>query len=234
MHRKTHTHAAHTHEKHTYFLPHLPLIIQLTHFAIIEPMFSHETRPHHFLMAALLVVIGGVFVRFETWEYIGWALWIVAASLIYFLLASAARDHELRKIEREHERIVEIMKLDVAKLQTRVVIDKTDLVGNALSLSRREVPLDPIRLKLLANGVLKGRKFTIREWTPIKEGKLMSDNEWRDLIEFLKQPDPYHKDIKFIVPRNPGVINSAYDWTPAGEKWLKSLVEDQILTPVSA
>ena len=193
---------------------------------------EHVTRPQHFLIPAILVVIGGVFARFETWEYIGWALWAIAAFVVYFLLKSAARDHELRKIEREHWHIAEIMKLDVAKLKTKVTIDKTDLVGNDLSQSYRYAPLDPARMKILATGVLNGRKFTIREWTPIKEGKLMSDNEWRELIEYLKEPDPDHKEIKFITQRNPGVINSAYDWTPAGKKWLRTLVDDYALTPV--
>ena len=197
-------------------------------------MFEQHTRTHDFLVPAALVVIGGVFTRFETWEYVGWALWVIAAVIIYFLVDSASKHHELRKIQEEHAQMREIMKLDVAKLKTKVVIDKTDLVGNALSQARRDAPLDPIRMKILAKGVLNGRKFTIREWTPIRDGKLLSDTEWRALIEFLKQPDPDNDKIKFIVQRNPGVTNSAYDWTPAGTKWLHTLVDDQILSPVSA
>jgi hypothetical protein len=197
-------------------------------------MFEHQTHTNDFLIPAALVVIGGVFVRFETWEYIGWALWVVAAIVIYFLLDSASKHHELRKIQEEQAQLLEIMKLESVKTKTKVVIDKTDLNGGYHSQSYREAPLDPVRMKILAKGVLGGRKFTLREWTPIREGKLMSDNEWRALIEFLRQPDPTNTAIKFIIQRNPGIINSPYDWTPAGEKWLHTLVDDQVLSPVSA
>ena len=197
-------------------------------------MFDHVTRPHHFLIPAALVVIGGVFARYETWEYIGWAIWLIAALTVRFLLVSASRDHEIRKIEMEQAHIAEMMKLDVAKIKTKVVLDKTDLNSGYMAQSFREAPLDPARMRILAKGVLNGRKFTIREWTPIKEGKLLSDTEWRALIEFLKQPDPDDKAIHFITQRNPGVINSPYDWTPAGMKWLKTLVEEYTLTPISA
>lgn len=209
----------------TGFLPHLPLIILFPHFAIIESMFGHETRPYHFLIPTVIVIIGGIFAHIRDWEYVGYFIWIVAGLNSFFLVYTAVKDKQLDRIREEHEHYATIITLDAAKTTTKVVIDKTAIEGNLLSQSFATLQIAPSKMKIFAEQSLKGKKLAIREWTPIKDGKLFSDGEWRRLIAFMKQPVPDRKDIKFIEQINPKDERQGFEWTNAGTKWLENIVD---------
>jgi hypothetical protein len=197
-------------------------------------MFGHETRPYHFFIPAILVIVGGLFMRLDTWEIVGAGIWLIAAACTFFLVYTTIKDKQLREIEQEHHHLGEIMKLDAAKTKTKVVIDKTPLTGT-MHHTFNQLNIAPAKLKKFAREVvMDGKKLTIREWTPLKKGKLFSDPEWRRLIAFMKQPDWEDKRIKFIVPINPNNENDGYELTAAGRKWLNDVLSETVLSPVSA
>lgn len=194
-------------------------------------MFGHETRPTHFFIPTIIVIIGGIFTHIEGWEYVGYIIWGVALANIFWLIYTTIKDNEFRKIREAHDHYAEITKLDAAKTKTRVVIDKTSIEGNYFSQSYTDLRIAPAKLKLFAERVLDGKKLTIRDWTPIKDGKLFSDGEWRRLIAFMKQPVKDRPDIKFITQINPNEERLGFDLTPTGREWLEDVIDLHVLTP---
>lgn len=160
-------------------------------------------------------------------------IWATAAACLFFLIHSAIKDHELKRIQEEHLHYAEIIRLDVAKSVTKVVVDKTALVGNELSQSNVTLKIDPAKLKIFSRKVLDDHPLTIREWTPIKDGRLFSDGEWRRLIAFMKRPVEDRPDIKFIEQINEKDERQGFDLTPAGRKWLENIVDTRIIIPVA-
>ena len=194
-------------------------------------MLDHETRPWHFFIPLLMVVIGGLFMRFDTWEYIGWAIWFVAAVTLFFLIYTVVKDKERKLVEEAHQHMAEIMKLDAAKTKTTVAIDKTDING-FMSKNFSELKIAPAQLKTFAYGVLvEDKGLTIREWTPLNKGKTFSDGQWRTLIAFLKNPDWEDKRIKFAVPINPNNEKEGYELTAAGRRWLQDILDLPLRIP---
>lgn len=192
-------------------------------------MFQHDTRPHHFIYPTVIAIVGGIFMRIQGWEYIGWIIIANAVANVFFLIYSAVKDQDLKRIQEEHYHYAEIIRLDVAKTMTKVVIDKTSLEGNEFSQSHSVIKIDPARLKIFATKVLNGQPMTIREWTPLKKGKLFSDGEWRRLTGFMKHPVEDRDDIAFIVPINPKDERKGYTLTPAGETWLENIVDNRVI-----
>ena len=134
-------------------------------------------------------------------------------------------------MQQQHTHMAEIVKLDAAKKSTTLVIEKTDLTGY-VHKNFTKVDIAPTKIKLFARGVvMDGKKLTLREWTPLKKGKLFSRNEWERLIEFMKAPDWEDKHIKFIVPINANNENDGFELTAAGRKWLEGILEQNVLTP---
>jgi len=180
-----------------------------------------------------MAIIGGVFAHIETWEYVGWGIWVVAGVTLGFLIYSVVKEKEFQLIQEEHYHLAEITKLDAAKTTTKVVIDKTSLTGY-MAQSFNGLEIAPAKIKQFAHAVtVEGRKMTIREWTPLKKGKTFSDGEWRRLIAFMKQPDWEDKRIRFIVPINVNNENDGYELTAMGRQWLTDVLAETVLTPVS-
>lgn len=197
-------------------------------------MFDHVTRPQHFLIPTILVIVGGIFAHIEGWEYVGWAIWLVAAINTAWLFYTTIQDYRMRRLEQENYHEAEIMKLDAAKTKTKVVIDKTPISGGYMTHTFSELNIAPAKMKKFAHGVLvEGKPLAIREWTPLKKGKLFSDPEWRRLIAFMKQPDWDDRHIKFIVPINPNNDQDGHELTAAGRKWLEDITEKVTLSPIS-
>lgn len=197
-------------------------------------MFGHETRPSHFFIPAIFVIVGGLFARMDGFEFIGWSVWGIGGLSAFFLIYTAIKDKQLDRIREEHEHYAQIITLDAAKTKTKVVIDKTAIVGNALSQTFAELRIPPTKMKIFATKVLNGTPLVIREWTPIKDGKTFSDGEWRRLIEFMKRPAKDEPRIKFIEQINPNEERKGYRLTDAGRKWLENIAEAYALAPVSA
>lgn len=192
---------------------------------------DHVTRPHHFLIPTIIAIIGGLFVRLDGWEDIGYTIWAIAGANTAFLFYTGIQAARLRLIQEQNVHMVEMQKVDLARSHTKLTIDKTSLEGNELSWSETRVNIAPYKLKVFAEGVLSGRKMTIREWTPMSDGKTFSDTEWRHLMEFMKQPVSSRPQIKFIVPKNPDDERKGYELTKAGRSWLEGLLETRVLTP---
>lgn len=187
---------------------------------------EHETRPHHFFVPMIIAIVGGIFAHIETWEWVGYIIYGVAASNVFFLIYSVVKKHQLDQIRAEQDHYAEIMKLDVTKTKTKVVIDKTPLTGY-MSQTFNELNIAPAKLVKFARGVMiEGKPMTIREWTPLKRGRLFSDPEWRRLIAFMKAPDWEDKRTRFIVQINPNNENDGFELTAAGRKWLEDVVAD--------
>lgn len=187
-------------------------------------MFGHETRPHHFFVPMVMAIIGGIFAHIHTWEWVGYIIYGIAGLSAFFLIYTAVKDKQLDRIREEHEHYATIVTLDAAKKTTKVVIDKTAIEGNLLSQSFATLQIAPTKMKIFAEQSLDGKKLAIREWTPIKDGKLFSDGEWRRLIAFMKQPVPDRTDISFIKQINPKDERQGFEWTDAGRKWLENIV----------
>ena len=191
---------------------------------------EHETRPHHFLYPMFMAIIGGIFARIETWEWIGYTIWGFAVILVIWLFYTTYKKHQIEEIREIYAHEAEIMKLDGSKTKTKVAIEKTDLTGY-LYQNYAEVEIAPAKIKKFAIGVLReGKPLTIREWTPLKKGKTFSDGEWRRLIAFLKQPHWEDKRLKFIVPVNASNPNDGFELTAAGRKWLEDVLEQAEIT----
>lgn len=197
-------------------------------------MFGHETRPAHFFIPMVMVIIGGLFMRFDTWEYVGLGIWLIAGAVTFFLIYTSVKDKQLDRIREEHEHFATIVTLDAAKTTTKLVIDKTAIVGNALSQTFVELRVTPVQMKIFAVKVLQGTPMTIREWTPRKDGKIFSDSEWRRLITFMKQPVRDRPDIKFIEQISEKDERKGFTLTTAGRKWLENIAEAYALSPVSS
>ncbi len=193
---------------------------------------EHETRPWHFFIPMIMVIIGGVFVRIEGWSLVGWLIIAVAVANVYFLIDSARQKRKLEETKAIYEHDYEITRLEVSKTKTKVVIDKTALNG-FMHHTYNELNIPPGKLKKFAHGVLvDNRPLTIREWTPLKKHKEFSDTQWRVLTHFMKQPDWEDRHIKFIVPVNPNNEHDGFELTAAGEKWLTNVLQDEtVLTP---
>jgi len=56
----------------------------------------------------------------------------------------------------------------------------------------------------------------------VEKFKILTDGEWDSLIEFASHPGR-----RYIVPRNPAVVNSGWNWEPNGVLWLKSFQDEQ-------
>jgi len=198
-----------------------------------------EARIHitHFFIPLVIIVIGGAFAQFNSWRWVGYLIVSLGIYSARWLYQMGIEHEKTERIRENHELYATIETLDAqtragmglepAKSTTRVIVDKTSLVGNYFSRTFREAPIAPWKLKTLVKGLRAGRPFHIREWTPLKEGKLMSDTEWRTLIVFLKQPDPENKEIAFIIQRHPTNERQGFDWTPAGEQWLDDILEER-------
>ena len=195
-------------------------------------MFSYETRPAHFLIPTVILIVGGIFTHVQSWENVGYMIWGVAGLCVLWLIYSSIKEQELRKIQEEHYHYAEIMSLDAAKTMTRVIATKETLDDGYFSQSNAEVSIAPAKLKLFAEGVLGGRKMTIREWTPLKNGRLFSDGEWRRLIVFMKKPFLHDPTIHFIVQINPTDERLGFDLTTEGRKWLEDVINVHALTPI--
>ena len=194
---------------------------------------EHVTRPHHFFIPMSMAIIGGAFAHFESWAWVGYLIVGIAVVNTVWLFYTTYKDHELKLIQEEHSHYAEIMKMDAAKTKTRVAIEKTDLTGYMYQ-NYTDLDIAPAKIKKFAIGVLQeGRKLTIREWTPMKKGKLFSDGEWRRLMDFMKRPDWEDKHVKFAVPLNPNNENDGYEPTAAGRKWLEDVLEESVLVPVT-
>jgi hypothetical protein len=199
-------------------------------------MFGHETRPTHFFIPVPIFIIGGLFValpgRWDVWDIIGGLVIASGVACIWFLGYTAVKDKEIRIIEQEHAHLAEIMKMDAAKTKTKVTIDKTPVGSPYVQQAFTEVEIAPAKLKKFAHGVLMdGKKLTIREWTPLKKGKLFSRNEWERLIEFMKRPE-WENKVKFIVPINVNNENDGYELTAAGREWLQDVLEDSVISVI--
>jgi len=195
---------------------------------------EHETRPHHFFIPMLIAIVGGIFAHIQTWEWVGYLIFGITAANVFFLVYSAIKKHQLNLIRAEQDHYAEIMKLDAAKTTTKVVIDKTPLMGQPYQ-NFSELNIAPAKLVKFARGVMiEGKPMTIREWTPLKKGRLFSDPEWRRLIAFMKQPDWEDKHTKFIIPINPNNDQDSFELTAAGRKWLEDITEKVVLTSISA
>lgn len=180
----------------------------------------------------LIAIVGGIFAHIKTWEWVGYLIYGVAAANVFFLIYTAVKKNQLNLIRAEQDHYAEIMKLDAAKTKTKVVIDKTPLTGY-MHQTFSELNIAPAKLIKFGRGVLiEGKPMTIREWTPLKRGRLFSDPEWRRLIAFMKQPDWEDKHTKFIVPINPSNDQDGFELTAAGRKWLEDITEQVVLTPV--
>lgn len=194
---------------------------------------DHETRPQHFLYPMFMAIIGGIFAHIDTWEWVGYMIWIVAGVTMIWLFYTTYKKHQIEEIREIYAHEAEIMKLDGSKTKTRVSIEKTDLTGY-LYQNHSDLEIAPAKIKKFAIGVLReGRPLTIREWTPLKKGKTFSDGEWRRLIAFLKAPDWEDKRLKFIVPINSSNPNDGFELTAAGRKWLEDVLAETALTPIT-
>jgi len=197
-------------------------------------MFSHSTRPAHFFIPLVMIIIGGALSQFDSWRWVGYLVVVLAGYVSHWLYKMGIEHEKTERIRENHELYATIEKIDAearaqlglepSKTTTQVVVDKSSLVGNYFSRSYRELPLPPWKLRTFAKGIKAGRPFHIREWTPIKDGRLLSDGEWRDLVKFLKQPDPESKEIAFVVQRHPTNERKGFDWTAVGQEWLDDVV----------
>jgi hypothetical protein len=145
------------------------------------------------------------------------------------------------QIEKHNDLYATIQKIDVdartklgiepAPSKITTVVDKTSIEGTYFSRSYGELKIEPWKMQQFAIGTWNGRPFHVREWTPMKEGKLFSDNEWDDLVKFLKQPVPTTPDLHYIVQRHPTNPRQGFDWTDAGTAWLEKLVPMEARLP---
>lgn len=188
-----------------------------------------------------MFVIGGLFTLWEQLAWVGFmivGLGIYVAHWLYRLGIEKEKTERVKENTHLYATIEKIdaearvqMGLEPANSTTKVIVDKTALAGNYFSVAYREAPLAPWKLRTFAKGIKAGRPFHIREWTPIKEGKLMSDGEWRDLVKFLKLPDPGSPEIQFVVQRHPTNERKGFDWTEVGMDWLDDVIEDAVSAP---
>jgi hypothetical protein len=197
-------------------------------------MFENERvkLAQSFLIPTVIVMIGGIFVHLPDWEWVGWSIVGIAGVCVGWLVYAGIKQEQLQVIQAQLDYDLELQKIETAKKVTKVVVDTTALEGNSFSQAYGSLQINPIKLKKFAEGVLGGKKLTIREWTPVKLGKLFSDGEWRRLIVFMKQPIQARTDVKFIFQVNPSDEHQGFYLTHSGRKWLEDVRDAQLLTSV--
>jgi hypothetical protein len=85
-------------------------------------------------------------------------------------------------------------------------------------------------MKIFAVEVLNGSPMTIRDWTPVKDGKVFTSDEWRRLIQFMKAPVADRPDIKFVEQVSQKDERKGFRLTDAGRKWLENIASAYQLT----
>lgn len=192
---------------------------------------DRATNSSDFLVPAFLVILGGAFINLTSWAWVGGAILFISAVNVSYLVYAGIQDFKMKQEQENHFHIAEILRLDTAKTTSKVVVDKTSIEGNYFSRAYVELKIPPTKLKLFAQGALGGKKLTIREWTPVKDGKLFSDGEWRRLITFMKQPVHSKPDIKFVFQVHPDDERKGFDLTDTGKKWLQDILDARVLMP---
>lgn len=197
-------------------------------------MFNHTTRPVHFFVPLVMILIGGFVAQFPNWSWVGYLIALLAVYVAHWLYRMGIEQEKTERIRENNafyeslERLDDekraAMGLEPAKSTTKIIIDKSSLVGDFFSQAYREAPIPPWKLKQFAKGIKAGKAFHIREWTPLKDNKLFSDPEWRDLIAFLKRPDPELPALRFITQRHPTNERKGFDWTTEGQQWLDDVL----------
>lgn len=197
---------------------------------------EHVTRPSHYLIPTIIVVIGGLFTLWDRLAWVGWLICAVGGLETLWLTVVGVMAQRTEQVRELQWLYTEVNRMD-AEARTRlglapapdhitVSIDKSAIVGRDYSKSFRECPLAPHKMKIIALNQLSATPtpFRIREWTPLKDGKLLSDGEWRELIAYLKRPDPETAEIQFIEQKSDN-YRDGYDWTEAGKQFLQGAVK---------
>lgn len=205
-------------------------------------MFNRPFRhsyPIHLYIYPCLFFVGGV--ALTTWTdnfaYLGLLGLLGAVSAAHIIIADIIQeraqyvDSETRRLEAiQHLDMEARYQLGMAKLPTEMTIriDKTEAEGNDFSQSWGRPPIEPWKMKVIAQACLNGRPFSIREWTPVKAGRLLSDPEYRNLEAWLLHPIQDRPDIQFIVAKNVADNRQGFEWTELGRQMLQKCVDDPL------
>jgi hypothetical protein len=180
---------------------------------------------HLYLLSCLIFVAGGGIFAITGWESVMWLCYLAGiASIIHLVVDGVAE--KIRQIWMEtttyYETVAKFdpetryqLGLTAVAHEVSVKIDKTALAENEMSLSWRKLPIQPYKMKIIAQACLHGTPFTIRQWAGPE--KILSDPEWRELKDALL-------NLNFLAQKNPKNVNDGFEWTELGVQMLEQCV----------
>lgn len=209
-------------------------------------MNDFTVHPVHFLIPAPLIVVGGLFTLWDAMAWVGWVIVVLAVVLVAWLIWRATKDHEITLLEKQmdaRDKEMEFQKMILsATPEDRAIlgwsspvkdmelrINKTAVEGNEFSMGFSKPPLAPWVMQSFALGVLAGKGLTMRAWAPKSEGKLLSDPEWRKVMDWLKMPLPSDKTITFVQPINPNNNQDGQELNELGKQMMEQMSYDTAL-----
>lgn len=180
-------------------------------------MFEHVTRPHHFILPILMILLGGYVMTWTDpiWLWAGVVIWFVAVCLSIWLSLSGIVQATLDLLR---ERSISKEEPVPAKDKLHLVIDHYTDTNNH-NTSYRYLSISPEKMKHIAQACLNGTPFSLRVWSG--QNKLLSDPEFRLLKDELLE-------LGFLTPRSEKDERQGYEWTETGRVMLQECLEDEV------
>lgn len=187
-------------------------------------MFEHITRPYHFIMPILIVLVGSAVMlwgRSDVGTWAGLLIWAIAMlQTLWLAVAGIITDlvGYLRERLEYDEKEKELQQEAVAKDVLKVEVDRGEMPGD-YNRSYHNLTVSPQKMLIIAQACLNGSPFSTRVWSG--KNRLMSDPEFRVLQDELLE-------LGAIIPRSEKDDRLGYLWTDFGKQLLEECVRDAI------
>ena len=194
---------------------------------------SRSVPPIHlYTLPILFVVFGGWFYVKTGWGLVAAGIFIVAFVSCIHLIGKdiletyrqilLEKNYTYDKVSRMDESRLFALGLATMPTEVKVTLDKTAVEGNEFSQLFGKLPIEPWKMKIIAQACLKGTPLTIRQWAgKQEEGKILSDPEYRELEATLL-------GLGFIEYKHPTSPQQGVRWTESGTQFLEQCVASPV------
>lgn len=178
-------------------------------------IFSHETRPQHFLLAIVFILLGGLVGYY--WDVtVAGLMWTVTIIMTVWLALTSLIQNTIQMIDADRDRYAERMKYLAA-------LPKPEQVTVLRQVSPSEwkydyLHLEPDRLYQIAQWCEQGKPFSSRAAGLVGKDAILSDPEFRSFKDEILS-------YGYIVPRSEKDDRQGYDWTDSGKQTMHEVIE---------
>lgn len=202
-------------------------------------MFDDETLKLRLYIYPVMFFALGTIASFNVgWEWFTAAMYALGfAAFLHLFLVSIIRERRYF-LDAEEERLkaqkalydtVQAMDgearyafgLAHSPKEVTVAIDKTAAEGNEFSMAWKKIPLEPYKLKVVAQAALNGEGFTVRKW--------VGDSEHPGLLTRAEWDATHEKFVNMgMLEQNTTDPRGGFMWTGFGEDVLRQIVKDTL------